>query len=171
LNTLWESWRSELEALPALAEEWTEGAADEFVRNLQGLVAQKRALRDSALKLAHELKYVHVFYEDLLAFFDIEPAFLRWSITNCPSGDVEQARLVVAEWREVLQKYSGTFPPPGEKRLSYAAMQVLLNEAQSAAAMILAGFRSLDAYLAPRSVKPAELQTAATDKMVSTMAA
>ena len=171
MNTLWESWRSELEALPALAEEWTEGVAEEFQRNLQALVVQKRELRKSALKLANEIKYVHVFYEELLTFFDIEDAYLRWSIRNCPVEKVDQARLAVAEWREVLQKYSGTFPPPEEKVLSLAAMHTLLNEAQSAGAMILAGFRSLDAYLAPRPAEAGERQKAATGKMVGGLAA
>jgi hypothetical protein len=168
---LWESWRSELEALPALADEWSEGAADEFVRNLHSLAARKSALRKSALELADEIKDIHVYYEDLLAFFGIEPAFLRWSVMNCPGGEVGQARSALAEWREALQRHSGAFPPPEEKRLSYTAIQKLLDEAQSAAAEILPWFQALDAHLAPPNVAPGELQTAAADETVRGLAA
>jgi hypothetical protein len=150
MSTLWESWRAEFEALPALAGELEEGAAEEFVRHFQTLVAEKRVRRDSALKLINEIKYVHVFYEDLLVFFDLERDFLRWSVLNCTSEQVDRARSVLAEWREVLQQYSAVFPPPEGKRLTYAAMQMLLEEAHRAATAIFAGFRSLNACLAPQ---------------------
>jgi hypothetical protein len=164
-------WRSEFEALPALAEEWTEGVAEEFVRDLESLVARKRALRELALKLAQEIKYVHVLHDDVLAFFDIETAYLHWSIMNCPSDEMDQAGLALAAWREVLEKYSGTFPPSEETCRSYAAMQIFLREAHSAAAMILAGFRSVDAFLAPKPVEPEQLQRAATDTVLTAVAA
>jgi hypothetical protein len=166
MRVLWNNWRAEIDALPALAEEWTEELAEEFVQDLRSLFAAKRAESDSALKLAHAIKYVHVLHEDLLVFFGIEDDFLRWSIMNCPSSEVDDARLVLAEWREVLQKYSGTFPPSVETFRSYAALQVSACEAQRAAKMILAGFQALDAYLAPRAVKPKELEEAATGTML-----
>jgi hypothetical protein len=112
MSMLWESWRSELEALPALADEWSEGAADEFVRNLHSLAARKSALRKSALELADEIKDIHVYYEDLLAFFGIEPAFLRWSVMNCPGGEVGQARSALAEWREAPSEAQRRLPAP-----------------------------------------------------------
>lgn len=171
MSTLWESCRSQFEALPAVADEWMEGAAEEFVRDLRKLVDKKRAWRNSALKLAHEIKYVHVFYEDLLVFFNIEGAFLHWSVMNCPNEEMDRVRSLLAEWREVLQQYSGTFPPPEENCQSYAAMQILFAKAQRAAPMILAGFRSLDACLAPRASRPEEHREAAADAMVKDMAA
>lgn len=170
MSTLWQTWQYELESLPALAEEWTE-EADEFVQNLQDLLAQKRAVRGSALRLVDEIKHVHVCYQELLAFFDIEAAYLRWSVMNCPSEKVEQARSALAEWCEVLQKYSDAFPPPEERSLSYAGMRILMFEAQSAAAMILPGFQSLNSYFAPASAAPEKLQAAPADKGRSARAA
>lgn len=156
MRALWNDWRAELEAIPALAEEWTDELAEELVQDLRGLFAAKRTESDSAIKLTHAVKYVHVLHEDLLVFFGIEDDFLRWSILNCPGNEVDDARLALAAWREVLQKYSGTFPPSGETVQSYEALQVSVREAQRAAVVILEGFQAVNAYLAPRAVSPKE---------------
>lgn len=171
MSTLWESWRSEFEALPALADEWKEEVAEEFIRDLQSLIARKRVQRDAGLKLANEIKYIHVDYADLLSFFGIEEDFLRWSAANCPLEELDGARAALGEWREVLQKHAGAFPPPEEKRSSYAAMLVLMNEAQSASEEILHGFRSLNACFAPRTLEPKERREAAAGTKVRVMAA
>jgi len=171
MSAPWKIWRSQLEAIPVLAEEWSDGGAEEFVRDLQSLVARKRVQRESALKLVDQIKDVHILFEDVLAFFEIERAFLRWSAVNCPSEELEQAGLALAEWREVLRKYSGIFPPSEGTCRSFAAMQTFLREAESASATILAGFQTVDAYLAPRSVESGEFETEAAEPMLAAVAA
>ncbi len=114
--------------------------------------AHLNAWRCDILKLAHEIKYLHVFYADLLVFFGIEDAFLRWSTKCCEGGEVHHVRAELAEWREVLQQYSNRFPSSGGQFQSYTAMHNLLCEAQRAAKLVQAGFRVLDAHLAPHTV-------------------
>ena len=145
--------RSEIRVAPPVSfEERTGVLAGGFTENLQRLYLQKREQRDSALKLAHEVKYVHVFYEDLLVFFGIEARFLRWSISNCAGEKVHEVRAALAEWRELLQEYCRRFPPSRRDFQSYTAMQSLMSEAQRTAEMVRAGFRVIDTYLAPRTV-------------------
>ena len=163
MSVRWVAWQAELEPLSAFAEEWAEGLAEDFLRNVQNLAARKRAQRDAFQNLGEEVKRVHGSYQQLLAFFDLERACLRWSAANCPDDAVDRVLAVLTEWRDRLLKYRGKFPPSDAEVRSYAALQACIREAQSAADMIRAGFGALDAYLAPRLPEPAEPAAAAEE--------
>jgi len=174
----WNTLLGEIERLSAFAEDWNEGLAEDFVRNVEAIAARKRAQRESIGKLAEELKAVHAVYIQLLAFFDLERATLAWSAANCPGADVERVLEILGQWRAQLLQYDGKFPPPETELRSYEAMQRFVFEAQTAEAMIRPGFGTLDALLrpvesaaAPAAVAPAAGPVAAAIPAAAALAA
>jgi hypothetical protein len=156
-NLFWNAWRRELEALPALSDEWSEGLAESFAQSLHDLVDRKRSERVIALELAFAIREVHIDHEDLLVFYGIEDAFLEWSVNHCLGEELETVRLALAEWRLVLQKYAGALPPAQESCRSFTELRLFARNAQAAGDAILEGFRALDAHLAPEATRTLEL--------------
>jgi hypothetical protein len=147
---IWLTWQSELESLSVFAEEWTQDLAENFIRTVQGITARKRAQKEAIEKLAAEVRRLHETYQQLLAFFDLEQACLRWSVSNCPQEAAERVLAVLTDWRERLMGYRGKYPPPKEEMQSFIALQSFFREAQGDADLIRAGFGALDVYLAPQ---------------------
>ena len=149
MAVIWQTWQSELESLSVFAEEWTQDLAENFISTVQGITARKRGQKEAIDKLAAEVRRLHETYQQLLAFFDLEQACLRWSVSNCPQEAAERVLAVLTDWRERLMGYRGKYPPPQEEIQSFIALQTFFRDAQGDADLIRAGFGALDVYLAP----------------------
>jgi hypothetical protein len=153
----WAAWQSELRNLSPFAGEWNDGQAEDFLSQLQELVARKRGQRESILKLTAKVRCLHEKFRQLLAFFDLEQACVAWASSSCDGADVDRALELLAEWRKHLEEYGDKFPPPASNLATYSAMQACMVEAQAAEAAIRPCFDLLDgivAGLAPAPVPP-----------------
>jgi hypothetical protein len=147
---MWSHWQSELEALSVFAEEWNEDLAEKFIAAVKDIAARKRAQKQVSLNLKLAIQKLQEANRPLLAFFDLDQACSRWSTESCPLEDRERVLVILEDWNERLQGYAGKYPPSETRVASFAALQILLRDAQADVDAVRGGFGSLDAYLAPQ---------------------